>query len=96
MIPKPLYDRLLVRDDPKKTTTEGGIVIPDSATMEDKRGVVLATGAGRIGTDGSIVPLTVRNGHHVMYVKHAGRPIKVDGEVLMLIQESDVLCILND
>jgi chaperonin GroES len=89
---KPLGDRLIVRAVEEEETTAGGILLPDTAKEKPQKGKVLAVGDGRIGEDtGKRIPLDVSEGDEVLYSKYGGTEIKVDGEDLLVLRESDVL-----
>jgi chaperonin GroES len=87
---KPLGDRLVVKAIEAEQTTVGGLVLPDTAQEKPSRGTVVAVGEGRY-EDGKRVPLDVAVGDEVIYSKYGGVEIKVDGEDLMILRESDVL-----
>jgi len=88
---KPLGDRLIVRAIEEEEKTSSGIVLPDTAKEKPQRGEVLAVGDGKIDDNGSRVPLDVAEGDTVLYSKYGGTEIKVDGEDLLVLRESDVL-----
>jgi chaperonin GroES len=88
---KPLGDRLIVKAIEEEETTASGIVLPDTAKEKPQRGRVLAVGDGKIGDDNERVPLDVAEGEEVLYSKYGGTEIKVDGEDLLVLRESDVL-----
>ena len=89
---KPLGDRLIVRAIEEEETTASGLVLPDTAKEKPQRGKVLAVGDGRFDDDGSKrIPLDVAAGDTVLYSKYGGTEIKVDGEDLLVLRESDVL-----
>ena len=88
---KPLGDRLIVRAIDEEETTASGLVLPDTAKEKPQRGEVLAVGDGKIDDNGSRVPLDVSEGDTVLYSKYGGTEIKVDGEDLLVLRESDVL-----
>ncbi len=87
---KPLGDRLVVKAIEAEQTTVGGLVLPDTAQEKPSRGTVVAVGEGRY-EDGKRVPLDVAPGDEVIYSKYGGTEIKVDGEDLIILRESDVL-----
>ena len=91
---KPLGDKLLVRALEAQQITKSGIVLPDSAKEKPQEGDVLAVGSGKI-VDGKMIPLEVKVGDTVIFSKYGGDEIKVDGEELKIISESDVLAIIN-
>jgi len=89
---KPLGDRLIVRAIEEEETTASGIVLPDTAKEKPQKGKVLAVGDGKINEDtGNRTPLDVEVGDEVLYSKYGGTEIKVDGEELLVLRESDVL-----
>ena len=88
---KPLGDRLIVRAIEEEEKTSSGIVLPDTAKEKPQRGEVLAVGDCKIDDNGSRVPLDVAEGDTVLYSKYGGTEIKVDGEDLLVLRESDVL-----
>ena len=89
---KPLGDRLIVRAIDEEETTASGIVLPDTAKEKPSKGQVLAVGDGKLNEDtGKRTPLDVVEGDEVLYSKYGGTEIKVDGEDLLVLRESDVL-----
>ncbi|HET7047200.1 MAG TPA: co-chaperone GroES [Solirubrobacteraceae bacterium] len=89
---KPLGDRLIVQAVEEEDTTAGGILLPDTAKEKPQKGKVLAVGDGKISEDtGKRIPLEVSAGDEVLYSKYGGTEIKVDGEDLLVLRESDVL-----
>jgi chaperonin GroES len=88
---KPLGDRLIVRAIEEEETTASGLVLPDTAKEKPQKGSVLAVGDGRIDDNGARVALDVAEGDEVLYSKYGGTEIKVDGEDLLVLRESDVL-----
>jgi chaperonin GroES len=89
---KPLGDRLIVRAIEEEETTASGIVLPDTAKEKPQKGKVLAVGDGKVNEDtGKRTPLDVSEGDEVLYSKYGGTEIKVDGEELLVLRESDVL-----
>jgi chaperonin GroES len=92
---KPLQDRVVVSRFSEETKTAGGIIIPDSAQEKPSEGKIVAVGNGARGEDGSITPLDVKVGDHVLFGKFGGTEIKVDGEELMILRESDILGIID-
>ena len=89
---KPLGDRLIVRAIEEEETTASGIVLPDTAKEKPQKGKVIAVGDGRSDEEsGKRIPLDVAEGDEVLYSKYGGTEIKVDGEDLLVLRESDVL-----
>ena len=94
---KPLGDRLIVRAIEEEETTAGGIVLPDTAKEKPQKGKVLAVGDGKISEEtGKRVPVDVSEGDQVLYSKYGGTEIKVEGEDLLVLRESDVLAKFQD
>ncbi len=88
---KPLEDRLIVRAIEEEETTVSGIVLPDTAKEKPQRGKVLAVGDGKFGDDNERIPLDLAEGDEVPYSKYGGTEVKVDGEDLLVLRQSDVL-----
>jgi chaperonin GroES len=89
---KPLGDRLIVQALEEEETTASGIVLPDTAKEKPQKGKVLAVGDGKVSEEtGKRTPLDVSEGDEVLYSKYGGTEIKVDGEDLLVLRESDVL-----
>ena len=89
---QPLGDRLIVRAIEEEQTTASGLVLPDTAKEKPQKGEVLAVGDGRFDDEGEKrIPLDVAVGDEVLYSKYGGTEIKVDGEELLVLRESDVL-----
>ena len=88
---KPLGDRLIVKAVDEEETTASGLVLPDTAKEKPQKGKVLAVGDGKLDDNGNRVPLDVAEGDEVLYSKYGGTEIKVDGEELLVLRESDVL-----
>ncbi|HEX7075810.1 MAG TPA: co-chaperone GroES [Hyphomicrobiaceae bacterium] len=92
---RPLHDRVLVRRIEEENKTAGGIIIPDTAKEKPMQGEVLAVGPGKRDESGKIVPLDIRVGDRVLFGKWSGTEVKIDGEDLLIMKESDVLGILE-
>jgi chaperonin GroES len=88
---KPLGDRLIVRAIDEEETTASGLVLPDTAKEKPQKGEVLAVGDGALDDNGKRIPLDVSKGDTVLYSKYGGTEIKIDGEELLVLRESDVL-----
>ena len=89
---KPLGDRLIVQAVEEEETTQSGIVLPDTAKEKPQKGKALAVGDGKVSEEtGKRVPLDVSEGDEVLYSKYGGTEIKVEGEDLLVLRESDVL-----
>ncbi len=93
---KPLGDRLIVRAIEEEATTASGIVLPDTAKEKPQKGKVIAVGDGKWDEEGEKrIPLDVAEGDEVLYSKYGGTEIKVEGEELLVLRESDVLAKLE-
>ena len=92
---KPLGDRVVVEREEAKTTTAGGIVLPDTAKDKPQKGKVLAVGDGRVAKDGKRRPLQVKIGDAVLFTSYAGDEFKVDGEKVLLMREDDILAVVE-
>ena len=88
---RPLGDRVLVQPIEEKETKKGGIIIPDTAKEKPQEGNVVALGTGKLDDNGKKVEFTVKKGDKVLISKYGGTEIKVDGEDLLVLRESDVL-----
>ena len=99
---KPLHDRVIIKPNAVEEKTLGGIIIPDTAKEKPQKGTIVAVGFGKGGfvTDSDKVnliskePLTVQVGDIVLYGKYAGTEIEVDGQVLLIMRESEILAII--
>ena len=87
----PLHDRVLVRRLEEQETTQGGIIIPDTAKDKPQEGEVLAVGKGKIKEDGKVIPLTVKPGDRVLFGKYSGTDINIGGEEYLIMREDEVL-----
>ncbi|PHR18825.1 MAG: co-chaperone GroES [Hoeflea sp.] len=92
---RPLHDRILVRRVESDERTKGGIIIPDTAKEKPQEGEVIATGPGARNDQGEIVALDVKQGDRVLFGKWSGTEIRLDGEDLLIMKESDVMGILD-
>jgi len=92
---RPLHDRVLVRRVEEDTKTAGGIIIPDSAQEKPSEGEIVATGTGTKSEDGKVTPLDVKAGDRVLFGKWSGTEVKVNGEELLIMKESDILGIIE-
>ncbi|MDR3515313.1 MAG: co-chaperone GroES [Azospirillaceae bacterium] len=91
---RPLHDRVAVKAIEQDTKTAGGIIIPDTAKEKPQQGEIVAVGTGARNDKGDIVPLTVKVGDKILYGKWSGTEVKIDGETLLIMRESDLLGIL--
>lgn len=92
---KPLHDRVLVRRIEQESKTSGGIIIPDSAKEKPIEGEILAVGSGSRSESGQITPLEVKVGDKIVFGKWSGTEVKIDGEELLILKESDIFGILS-
>ena len=92
---RPLHDRILVRRIDAEEKTAGGLLIPDSAKEKPQEGEVLAAGPGARNEQGQIVALEVKAGDRVLFGKWSGTEVKVEGEDLLIMKESDILGIVE-
>ena len=92
---RPLHDKILVKRLEEKTTSKGGIIIPDSAKEKPQQGEVVAVGKGAIDDAGNIRPLDVKVGDKVLFTKWGGTEVTIDDEELLIMKESDVLAIVE-
>lgn len=92
---RPLHDRVVVQALEADTKTAGGIIIPDTAKEKPMQGKVVSVGAGARDSDGKIVPLTLKKGDVVLYGKWSGTEVKIDGNEMLIMRESDVMGVLD-
>ena len=92
---RPLHDRVLVRREEEETKTAGGIVLPGSAAEKPSRGEVIAVGNGKIAENGDVRPLDVKAGDKVIFGQYAGNTVKVEGEELLIMSESEILAVIE-
>jgi chaperonin GroES len=92
---RPLHDRVLVRRVEAEEKTAGGIIIPDSAKEKPAEGVVVSVGTGTRSEAGVVTPLEVKAGDRVLFGKWSGTEVKVGGEDLLIMKESDILGIIG-
>ena len=92
---RPLHDRVLVRRVEAEEKTAGGIIIPDSAKEKPQEGEVVSVGTGARADDGKVTPLDVNAGDRILFGKWSGTEVKIDGEDLIIMKESDILGIVG-
>ncbi len=92
---RPLHDRVVVRRIEQEEKTLGGIIIPDTAKEKPQEGEVVAVGPGARGEDGKIQPLDVKAGDRILFGKWSGTEVKIDGEELLIMKESDIMGIIE-
>ena len=93
---RPLHDRVLVRRLDEEETTSGGIIIPDTAKEKPMEGEIIAAGSGAKNEKGEVSPLDVKAGDRILFGKWSGTEVKIDGEELIIMKESDILGIIED
>ena len=92
---RPLHDRVVVRRIEEDERTRGGIIIPDTAKEKPQQGEVVAVGPGASDEKGKVQPLEVKPGDRVLFGKWSGTEVKLDGEELLIMKESDILGVLE-
>ena len=92
---RPLHDRVLVRRVEAEAKTAGGIIIPDTAQEKPQEGEVVAVGSGARSESGTVTPCDVKAGNRVLFGKWSGTEVKVDGEDLIIMKESDIVGIVG-
>jgi chaperonin GroES len=92
---RPLHDRVVVRRIDAEEKTAGGIIIPDTAKEKPQQGEVVAVGPGARDDAGKLVPLDVKAGDRVLFGKWSGTEVKIDGEELLIMKESDIMGVLD-
>jgi chaperonin GroES len=92
---RPLHDRVVVRRVEGESKTAGGIIIPDTAAEKPQQGEVLAVGPGARDESGKLVPLDVKKGDKVLFGKWSGTEVKIDGQELLIMKESDIMGVLD-
>ena len=91
---RPLHDRVVVKRIDAEEKTKGGIIIPDSAKEKPAEGEIVAVGNGSRAEDGKVTPLDVKVGDRVLFGKWSGTEVKLDGEELLIMKESDIMGVL--
>ena len=92
---RPLHDRVVVRRVKSEEKTAGGIIIPDTAQEKPQEGEIIAAGPGARDEAGKLVPLDVKAGDRILFGKWSGTEVKIDGEDLLIMKESDIMGILE-
>ena len=92
---RPLHDRVVVRRVEQEEKTAGGIIIPDTAKEKPMEGEVVAVGPGARGEDGTLHPLDVKTGDRILFGKWSGTEVKIDGDELLIMKESDILGVIE-
>jgi chaperonin GroES len=93
---RPLHDRVLIRRVESEEKTSGGIIIPDTAKEKPMEGEVVAVGPGARGEDGKIQPMDLKAGDRVLFGKWSGTEVKLDGEELIIMKESDIMGVFDN
>ena len=91
---RPLHDRVVVRRLESEEKTKGGIIIPDTAKEKPSEGVVVAVGPGARDDSGKIIPPDVKAGDRILFGKWSGTEVKLDGEELLIMKESDIMGVI--
>ena len=92
---RPLHDRVLVRRVEAEAKTAGGIIIPDTAQEKPQEGEVVSVGSGTRADDGTVTPLDVKSGDKILFGKWSGTEVKVEGEDLIIMKETDILGVVE-
>lgn len=92
---RPLQDRILVERLEETQTTKGGIIIPDTAKEKPAEGKVVAVGKGRVGDDGTLVPIELKVGDTILFSKYGGTDVKIDGIDYLIMRQDDVLGVVE-
>jgi chaperonin GroES len=92
---RPLHDRVIVRRLDAEEKTAGGIIIPDTAKEKPQEGEIIAVGPGARNEKGELVPLDVKAGDRILFGKWSGTEVKIDGEDLLIMKESDILGVIE-
>ena len=93
---RPLHDRVVIRRVNQEEKSRGGIIIPDTAQEKPMEGEIVAVGPGARGDDGALQPLDVKTGDRVLFGKWSGTEVKIDGEDLLIMKESDIMGVLEE
>ena len=92
---RPLHDRIVVKRAENETKTAGGIIIPDTAGEKPQQGEVIAVGPGARDETGKVQPLDLKKGDRVLFGKWSGTEVKIDGQDLLIMKESDIMGVLE-
>jgi chaperonin GroES len=91
---RPLHDRVVVRRITAEEKTKGGIIIPDTAQEKPSQGEIIAVGPGGRDEAGKLIPIDLKNGDKVLFGKWSGTEVKIDGEELLIMKESDIMGVI--
>ena len=92
---RPLHDRVVVRRLEQDEKTAGGIIIPDTAKEKPMEGEIVAVGEGGRNEEGRLLPMAVKAGDHILFGKWSGTEVKIDGDELLIMKESDIMGIIE-
>ena len=92
---KPLHDKVLIKPDKAEEKTESGLYLPPTSQETPSKGIIVATGPGAKDDQGNTIPLSVKEGDHVVYGKYAGSEIKIDGDSFIILEEESILGIIE-
>ncbi|MEL6751751.1 MAG: co-chaperone GroES [Pseudomonadota bacterium] len=92
---RPLHDRVVVRRVEEETKTAGGIIIPDTATEKPQQGEVVAVGPGARDEDGERIDMDLKVGDRILFGKWSGTEVKIDGEEVLIMKESDIMGVMD-
>jgi chaperonin GroES len=92
---RPLHDRVVVRRTEQETKSAGGIIIPDTAAEKPQQGEIIAVGPGARDETGKLIPIDLKKGDRVLFGKWSGTEVKIDGQELLIMKESDVMGVLE-
>ncbi len=87
---RPLYDRVVVERVESEETTAGGIILPDSAKEKPQEGKIVAVGVGKMGEDGKVTPMQLKEGDRILFGKYTGSEVKIDGIEYIIMKEDEV------
>ena len=87
---RPLYDRVVVERVESEETTAGGIILPDSAKEKPQEGKIVAVGVGKMGEDGKVAPMQLKEGDRILFGKYTGSEVKIDGIEYIIMKEDEV------
>ena len=93
---RPLHDRVVVKRIDAEEKSSGGIIIPDTAKEKPSQGEVIAVGPGGRDEAGKLIPIDIKVGEHVLFGKWSGTEVKIDGQDLLIMKESDIMGVLED
>jgi chaperonin GroES len=92
----PLHDRVVVKRTEPETTTSSGLIIPDNVAEKPDQGIVLAVGQGRRTEEGALIPMSLKENDQVLFGKHTGELVKINGEELLVLKESEIYAVIEE